>query len=250
MRANRESAALGIGVALGFALVVIGPGLTSWPQPAAPAAPGCVPGSIVAWVNDTYPPILIANSPYNGTASGSVPITNGTHILTLSPRNGSAFGVFERMNWTVRIGKATGGTDPSCVGTYYLVPTDDGTSTTFPLSNRSVFNFTTDSQEPNQSGITGAGGPVYFYDGFYTSTSQLSTCGAGTTVLHAASNSIRVGVTFEADSTAHVVNVTIPVSTNYTYTFPANAGTWSIDNLSAPGGPGGGWAFGYVGPCV
>jgi len=234
---------LGVIVAVGMTVVTVG-----HPRASEPAAE-CAPGSIVAWVNDTYPPLGVVNSPYNGTASGSVPITNGTLILTLSPRNGSAFGVFERMNWTVRIGKATGGFDSSCAGIYYLNPTDDGTSTTFPLSNQSVFNFTNDSQEPNQSGITGAGGPVYFYSGFYSPTSELSTCGAGTTILHTASSSLQVGVTFSVAGVVHVVNVSIPVQTNYTYTFPANAGAWAIDNLSAPGGPGGGWAFSYLHPC-
>lgn len=32
------------------------------------------------------------------------------------------------------------------------------------------------------------------------------------------------------------------------YLFPSDFGTWQIDNLSTPGGPGGGWAFSYS-PC-
>ncbi|MGC2034334.1 MAG: hypothetical protein WA761_02675 [Thermoplasmata archaeon] len=40
----------------------------------------------------------------------------------------------------------------------------------------------------------------------------------------------------------------LPFTEQYTYTFPANFGTWQVDNLSAPGGPGGGWAFSYS-PC-
>jgi hypothetical protein len=40
----------------------------------------------------------------------------------------------------------------------------------------------------------------------------------------------------------------IPVTESYHYTFPANFGIWEVDNLSAPGGPGGGWAFSYE-PC-
>ena len=35
----------------------------------------------------------------------------------------------------------------------------------------------------------------------------------------------------------------------YSYWFPGNFGTWQIDNLSASGGPGGGWAFNFLGPC-
>jgi len=35
----------------------------------------------------------------------------------------------------------------------------------------------------------------------------------------------------------------------WSYWFPPDFGTWQIDNLSAPGGPGGGWAFNFVGHC-
>jgi len=40
----------------------------------------------------------------------------------------------------------------------------------------------------------------------------------------------------------------LPFTEQYHYSFPANFGTWQVDNLSAPGGSGGGWAFSYS-PC-
>jgi hypothetical protein len=59
---------------------------------------------------------------------------------------------------------------------------------------------------------------------------------------------VNVEIPFPYDGSIRVVNATVTVTADFEYTFPSDSGVWGVDNLSAPGGPGGGWAFSYT-PC-
>ncbi len=80
-------------------------------------------------------------------------------------------------------------------------------------------------------------------------TSGISTCGRlaqWSTPFQ--STSIVVDVPFEAGGHSFNLRSALPFTEQFHYWFPANFGTWQVDNLSAPGGPSGGWAFSYS-PC-
>jgi hypothetical protein len=211
---------------------------------------GCVPGQVVAYHNDSLTPLLLANSPYSGQGSGTLPVENGSKYITLGGMytNGSTIGYFERVDWVVRVGQSDGAGSSSCDQKFYLTENDDWTATIFTLSNQSTIYFVNDSQEPAYAQVSWSGGPMYFYNQFYTTTGEVSTCGTNSSVQTVTSNHIRVGVEFQYAGNSHVINITLSESTSYKYVFPANTGTWKVDNLSAPGGPGGGWAFSYS-PC-
>lgn len=59
---------------------------------------------------------------------------------------------------------------------------------------------------------------------------------------------IRVTVPLTVAGRTVSIPYTLPFDETYRYQFPANFGTWQVENNSAPGGPGGGWAFSYS-PC-
>lgn len=209
-------------------------------------ANSCTPGPIVAFHNNSLTPLLLLNSPYNGSAHGTVTIENGTLNLTMFANNSGGFwGYFERIDWTVRAGQGSNGADSSCASVFYLTEKDDWTAAGLPLFNSSSPYYLNDSQEPDSVEISSSGGPTYFYNQFYAATSKLSTCGTNASVQTVRSTHTRVGIEFQYAGTSHIVNVTLNESTSYRYDFPADTGTWAIDNLSAPGGPGGGWAFSY-----
>jgi hypothetical protein len=237
----------GAAVAAVVAGIVIASGLTivTLSQPIV----DCTPGPVVATVNGSLTPRLLLNAPYNGLAYGTVPIDNGSQNLTIFANNsGGVWGLFEHVGWTIRQGVATGQSNSSCRRVYFPSLTDDWTSVGLPLFNSSAPAYLNDSAEANWVQINGTPGPVYFSNGFYAPTGQISTCGQSATHRAASSDYLQIGVQFDVNDVAHVVNVTLAVSTQYEYVFPANGGTWAIDNLSAPGGPGGGWAFSYS-PC-
>jgi hypothetical protein len=84
------------------------------------------------------------------------------------------------------------------------------------------------------------------FDNSYTVLSQVvNTCGRSAQTLGLSSNQLTVGIPIVQGGRNITVPATVDIYTSYTYHFPANGGIWLIDNLSAPGGPGGGWAFSY-----
>jgi len=93
---------------------------------------------------------------------------------------------------------------------------------------------------------------ISFANGFDAANSaNISTCGGPAQTAALTSNFLTLWVTFASGGTAHSVSFEVPIATDqFSYTFPADFGTWAVDNLSEPAGPGGGWAFDYLGPCL
>jgi hypothetical protein len=115
-------------------------------------------------------------------------------------------------------------------------------------------NNTTDQYEPNFA--------ILFYGSSYTvdslhfdnsfshpNRSNITTCSGPAQSLPLVQSDY-LDVSFPV--TIGGQNLSIPyeltVQQTFHYWFPANFGIWQVDNLSAPGGPGGGWAFSYS-PC-
>jgi hypothetical protein len=92
---------------------------------------------------------------------------------------------------------------------------------------------------------------VTFVNGFDASNSpDFSTCGGpnGTISL----TSLFLTLTYHTRIDGSPVNVSFlaPITNaSFHYWFPANFGSWAIDDLEAAAGPGGGLAFSYLGPC-
>jgi hypothetical protein len=89
---------------------------------------------------------------------------------------------------------------------------------------------------------------------------QISTCGGAAKWGSLTTHNLTFQVPFATGNGTFAFNETIYTSyspiaplgsytASFSYWFPPNFGTWQIDNLSAPGGPGNGWAFNFVGPC-
>ncbi len=213
-----------------------------------PAESTCLKGAEVASANPTLTPLLLVNSPYKGNSTGTVSILNDTWNFTLLPGNGSTWGYFEHFGWSVFGEESRPGSRTNCSARLDVVHSDDETSTTFSLSNGTTWNFSNDSAEPKVVSTSWTAAPIIFADGFQRLTETISTCGSGARVRHVTSHHIDIGLELNATGLPRVLNVTVNITTWYVYTFPANTGIWEVDNLSAPGGPGGGWAFSYS-PC-
>jgi hypothetical protein len=246
---RRAIIAVVVGVAFAIPLPVI----------VAYNASTCGDASTIAVLYDTSVPVVVINSPVLGNASGTVVTPAGTGATTFgigSARNGSVIGYFAFENWTVYSHKAVGLFSLSCGATSYSATASSPTGSSInsvPIGGGPdgwALNFTNDSGEPSYTGENGTvHSPIYYYNQFYRPNDNLSTCGAGPATITVVSSSFVIGIGLSVGGSWHIVPVTVDLETTYTYNFPANAGTWQIDNLSAPGGPGGGWAFSYNGPC-
>jgi len=244
-----------LGVAIVVLIVVLA--LPTWVGGWAPLAHWtCQRGSDVA--NETVQiPSLLLNSPYGGRVWGNV-----TFPLGFLP-----FGLVGEST-----GDANGGADWAGFQSNITVSTVENQTVWGPGSNVRCSEPFSVSLSPigNPSlGITllGAGNlsdqheptvlfpgyvnTIYFLNGFEAANSEnVSTCGGPTqSVPLVTSTSLTLWAHFVSDGHNSTAAFTVPiVDSQYHYWFPANFGTWQVDNLSAPGGPGGGWAFSYT-PC-
>ena len=163
--------------------------------------------------------------------------------------NGSVWATFSFSNWTVFQGV---GTTAQCANDFYAVLEQSQQTVTLPLGQ---FQYQNDSFEPdtlvlNQSSQNLSSiGPIVFFNRYYEPTGTVSTCGTGPQVVHSFATYLNVTVPFRFEGSNQQVSAKVPVNNSYQYVFPPNAGSWSYDNLSASGGPGGGWAFTYLGLC-
>lgn len=113
-------------------------------------------------------------------------------------------------------------------------------------------NETSDRGEPNQLNFSATPGDssALFSNGYSGSfRAGFDTCGGASISIETTSTFLNVRIPISAGGKSYAVPVTLPLTQHFHYVFPANYGTWGVDNLSGPGGPGGGWAFDYLGPC-
>jgi hypothetical protein len=215
--------------------------------------PPCAGDTAVASYPHSLTPYLLLNSPYLGTANASFVVWNNSSGQPdywgsgLVASNGTVWAYYEDLSW--RIGARQPGAEFTHCGPAFLaIPTDLGTGGSTDLAA----NLTSDVGEPNSTGYFGTTtgySLVYFYNSFTKPTLNLSTCGGPAQVRHLSSHHVEVGVPFSYGGSTITALANVTVTSSYNYTFPANGGIWEIDNLSAPGGPGGGWAFSYA-PCA
>lgn len=214
----------------------------------APSSGHCVPGSLVAADNHTLTPEVLVNSPYLGSAKGvylgtspSAPASSGPIVTA---QNGSVWGNFEDYRWNFSQGVHQGTSNP-CPGVFFASSTDNLAGGTQNLG----WELRNDSAEQTYVGDNGTAYAItYLNNSFVRGTSTVSTCGLAAKTFSLTSYQFEIRLPFSVGSTPQIVTVIVETWVSFSYTFPADSGTWMIDNLSVPGGPGGGWAFSYS-PC-
>jgi hypothetical protein len=110
----------------------------------------------------------------------------------------------------------------------------------------------TDRGEPLMFNLSTSAGNTTseFHNGFYEpNAASVTTCGGPAKSLPVEVNGLMTWISFTWDGRSYSTPTTLPLAEDFRFLFPANFGTWAVDNLSAPGGPGGGWAFSYT-PCA
>jgi hypothetical protein len=248
-----------IGAAVGVGLVA------SWAIVGDPTQ--CIPSEPIATLL-TLTPVLIVNSPYGGFANGTwtsysnTSSTTSSEQQTIGARNGATSYLLDRVNWTIWTTKRVGSPSGSCAGVFAYFGSPAGypqdPTGVFSINTQSPSNYTNDSQAPQSTGdgsaLNWSGGPyapVYFNDSFYPVGTQFQDCASGMaewSVWPAASTFLTFRIPFEFQGSTHVASITMSELTNYTYSFPPR-GSWTLHDLSDPGGPGGGISFRYNAPC-
>lgn len=202
-------------------------------------------------------PGLLLNSPYAGRAWGNVTYPLGflpDDLIgqgTKESNGGAAWAGFLATVTVDTVGNETAwgpGANVHCSQPFGV--------TLSPIGNPSVGipilgpGNLSDRDEPtvlfpgNSSGIS-------FWNGFGLANSgNVTTCGDPALSLPLVTSTyLTLWASFSFGGQSHSASFSVPVvMSQFHYWFPANFGTWQVDNLSAPGGPGGGWAFSYS-PC-
>lgn len=210
-----------------------------------------------AWV-----PTVMANSPYGGKVWANATVPPGPfldspeapNLYEIFPKNGSAawagfggeFNVTPQENQS-RLGP---GSNAPCSAPFDIAPTFWGDlAGGIPLLGEGNM---TDAPEPTTLGATIPPSTVELgiSNGFSAANHDaISTCGSGATSKWTDSASFITSVPISSGAVVTDESYAFPFLETFHYWFPANFGTWQVDNLSAPGGPGGGWAFSYS-PCT
>jgi hypothetical protein len=250
-------------VSLGLTVVVGWAPLLHWQ---------CRPGSQVAELTDSYIPAVLVNSPYGGRAwgNGSLPATfpgvyegpppaGVTRVAYGTGASmGAALGAFFAVNASFyRVANATEWGPGKTVRCSQLFEATIGPPSAYVEAGGGILgaNNTSDASEPSHALIfegTRDQTNSSLFDNAYRTDDYptISTCGGPALSLALVSSdrlTVWFPVTVQGQST--VVPFVLAVDETYHYVFPANFGTWQVDNLSAPGGPGGGLAFSYA-PCA
>jgi len=231
----------------------------------------CVNGQLVSHQVDRWIPSVFVNSPYGGEATGMGMMAwdfpgawNGPppppgHTFKwgwgTNASNGKAGTIFFIVNASLyRVHNSTAwgpGANDRCKVPYAVdlesptrygglsdaIPTPSDLSDAGEVDNISIVN-----TPANLSTV------VYFNNSFTTPNAQsVTTCGSSTQILPFESNFLVIGIPFGVDNRTIIMPFTLPFTESFNYTFPADLGTWQIDNLAAGAdAPGGGLAFSFV----
>jgi hypothetical protein len=258
---NTKSIAVGGALAALVALVVLLSGvLGGW---SLVFHRSCLQGKSEA-TEPFWVPAILVNAPYGGYVSGnaSIPpgfIVNGQGFGSsdgLPASNGSVGGVFFHLWLTLApLTSSTAwgpGANSECTSPWAITAMTDFTGSQVYSGILGNEGNMSDASEPNSYNLSGSpgGSTVYFQNEFVDANSgNISTCGGPAKWLPLVSPEFRLWVPFVVGSGTVIIPYVVPFAGSFHYMFPSN-GTWAVDNLSAPGGPGGGWAFNYLGPCT
>ncbi len=226
-----------------------------------------VAGTSTLWV-----PLSILNAPYGGKGfvNSSIPSgffgtsanTNPPNLVGGWAGNGSVWGGFYKVNATVYYvsnstewgpGSNVACRDPFAISLRSVIPGQGYEGELFTWPGAPLFgpNSSSDQFEPNRLYFSSAPGDssAYFSNGFtLPNLRNLTTCGLPAKTFSTSSTGLTIRIPFDVGGRNETQSLTLPWIQSFNYWFPSNFGVWQVDDLSAPGGPGGGWAFSYS-PC-
>ncbi len=214
----------------------------------------CGPGATVA-TRDLWTPEVLVNSPYGGfgNGTGTYPIPGGSTSTSIKAANGEATAEFVVEEWSiapsVRVLVAGPGANAICTGFVAAGKVVGGYTGAILL----LRGATSDAGENTSLSYPDPYGNQYdsvrFQNGYSEGDLTFSSCGGGGLVMAARASRIAIEVPFTLDGQSYTASAAINAAFNYTYLFPGNFGTWSIDDLNTgTHAPGGGWAFSFT-PC-
>jgi hypothetical protein len=222
----------------------------------------CVEGASIG-TSLFWTPWSLTNAPYLGSVNFSAHFwlyelfgpTNVTLNKGHLPNgNVSSSGYFETENWTVfaqgNASQSGSGPDQPCTSPYGAErsPTRQTTSNNqVPLERTGN---TSNMQEPTSVSLPGLAQGALFANGFISANQPpISTCGTSGTELSFSSSSFDISLTVSGPTGPLTIMTSLPSYENFTYDFPANGGTWLIDDLQQNAGlRGPGLAFSWQ-PC-
>jgi hypothetical protein len=219
----------------------------------------CVTDKVIGSVN-LWTPIVMVNSPYLGSATGSssgsvyssFTITSGAVVFTstssttttasVSASNGQAVGQFELDTWTFySVKNKLSYTNKPCTQTYVAKITARIGSYTGAYE---LLSAGSTSQANEITSFTRDGyKSIVFHNEYTRADGQISTCGTGDAnygVTQTTSTSLSFSVTLGASTTAlGTLGITSGSSTTqqFNYWFPGNSGIWYYTNLRGASGP-------------
>lgn len=254
-RPSRQTVLLAILVAVALVAVT-----AAVPLAALPWSPllhyECAPGATVA-TRELWTPVVLVNAPYAGfgNGTGKYPLPNGWWSENFTVANGGAAASLELDEWSiapaVRVVVAGPGANAVCRGYVGTVKLEGEYMSVTLLPAGAATSDAAENTSFTRADPYGNGyDSVLFDNGYSEGDLTLSTCGGGGIVMGAFSDHLAVRIPFTLDGTGYTASATISGTYNYTYTFPGQTGTWSIDDLNTGAhAPGGGWAFSFT-PCA
>jgi len=220
----------------------------------------CVRGPIVADEN-LWTPFALANSPYLGwtgwNASFSLIDAAGPANYTLTDgflgRGNLSTGYFQTQNWSVSTQ-----TNQSTMGPGRNQPCSAGFVAMISPPNFSSASDGPPLQGPGNTSNLGEpatfspdGRPAAVFDNGFVSANQpqISTCGGPSKEVNFNSSSFDISISVNSTSGPLSIAISISSIERFTYFFPANDGTWLVDDLQENAGlRGPGLAFSWQ-PC-
>ncbi len=212
-------------------------------------------------------PAVLVNSPYAGEGWGNGTIPEGypagpgqpnhTAMLGGGAINGTMTAVFFSVGLTIeKYSNASFlgyGSNTPCSQPYQVIPHSEGADgpVGWPVAVPTNISDEGEATTVNLSAsFSGDPGTPTWANGFVTDNAPtISTCGASGRNVSVISEGLTLWISFALDRVNETVRYVLPFAESFHYYFPPNFGTWAIDNLSTPKGPGGGWAFDYLGSC-
>jgi hypothetical protein len=230
----------------------------------------CHPGNEAGELANYYIPAALVNSPYGGSGwgNGTIPVGSPLAPGRASPGvTAIAFGTgslngetesaffslnvsFDRLSNDKKWGPGPNARCSQPFGVGFAAPSiyaEVGGWIQGP-------NNTTDLNEPRYAilyeGTPDASRSLLFNNSYTASNApQVDTCGNPSRSLPLVTvGRLQVWIPVTIEGTSYTIPYELSIEQTFHYVFPANFGVWQVDNLSAPGGPGGGWAFSYS-PC-
>ena len=215
----------------------------------------CAPRGVALAATTVQVPALMLNSPYGGQVWGNVTFAPGflpgslSGMGTHDTNGGADWAGFQANVSVTTVENETvwgPGSNVRCSQPFEAVldPIGNPSEGLQLLGPGNI----SDRQEPSVL-FPGSPSTISFSNAFGVANSEeISTCDVPAQSLPAISSHLTLWVRFAWSGQNYTAPLNLPIiESSYHYWFPSN-GTWQVDNLSAPGGPGGGWAFSYS-PC-